>query len=60
METNKKTSREPVNPNASPEARKLLEYLYHISGNNILSGQHNPPGHISKHTCHAYEITRGR
>ncbi len=34
----------PVDPNASPEARKLLNYLYRISGRQILSGQHNQPG----------------
>lgn len=32
---------EPVNPNASPEARKLLNYLYSIKGTKIISGQHN-------------------
>jgi mannan endo-1,4-beta-mannosidase len=31
----------PVNKNASPEARKLLSYLYSISGKDILAGQHN-------------------
>lgn len=32
---------EPVNPNASPEAKKLLNYLYNINGKSILSGEHN-------------------
>lgn len=32
---------EPVNKNASPEAKKLLQYLYSIKGTHILSGQHN-------------------
>src|SRR5579872_5031454 len=31
----------PVDKNASPEAKKLLNYLYSISGRSILSGQHN-------------------
>ena len=31
----------PVNPNASPEAKKLLVYLYEINGKNIISGEHN-------------------
>lgn len=31
----------PVNANASPEAQKLLSYLYQISGKQILSGEHN-------------------
>ncbi|MVN22751.1 glycosyl hydrolase [Mucilaginibacter arboris] len=32
---------EPVNRNASAEAKKLLSYLYDINGKSILSGQHN-------------------
>jgi mannan endo-1,4-beta-mannosidase len=32
---------EPVNKNASPEAKQLLKYLYSINGNYILSGEHN-------------------
>ena len=32
---------DPVTPNASPEARALLEYLYSISGNHTMTGQHN-------------------
>lgn len=31
---------QPVNKNASPEARKLLSYLYSIDGKYILSGEH--------------------
>ncbi len=31
---------QPVNKNASPEAKKLLSYLYSINGKYILSGQH--------------------
>src|SRR5215831_9783442 len=31
---------QPVNGHASPEARKLLAYLYSINGKYILSGQH--------------------
>jgi hypothetical protein len=30
---------QPTNPNASPQARKLLCYLYSLYGNHILSGQ---------------------
>ena len=33
----------PVTPNASPEAVQLLNYIYGISGKNILTGQHNVP-----------------
>lgn len=36
-------SRLPVTPNASEEAVQLLEYLYEISGNHTLSGQHCAP-----------------
>jgi len=32
---------EPVNPDASPEARELLSFLYSIRGEHIVSGQHN-------------------
>lgn len=34
---------DPVTPNASPEARALLKFLYDISGQHTLSGQHNFP-----------------
>ncbi len=30
----------PVNPNATAEARKILDYLYQINGKSILAGQH--------------------
>lgn len=33
----------PVAPNASPEAVKLLEYIYSISGEKIITGQHCAP-----------------
>lgn len=32
---------DPVTPNASPEARALLRYLYNISGRHTMTGQHN-------------------
>ena len=34
---------EPVNSNASTEARELLEYIYSISGKQTLAGQHCAP-----------------
>jgi hypothetical protein len=40
----------PVNPNATPEARALLQMLCAVSGNAILSGQHNFPNHLSQHS----------
>lgn len=32
---------DPVNKNATPEAKKLLEYLYSIQGKRIIAGHHN-------------------
>jgi hypothetical protein len=32
---------DPLNKNASPEAKRLLKYLYSINGRQLLSGQHN-------------------
>lgn len=34
---------DPVNPNATPEARTLLDLFYRISGKYTLTGQHNYP-----------------
>jgi mannan endo-1,4-beta-mannosidase len=34
---------EPSNPNATPEARALLDLFYRISGKYTLTGQHNYP-----------------
>jgi mannan endo-1,4-beta-mannosidase len=47
----------PVNPHASPEARALLQYLYSISGQYTLTGQHNFPNHIARWTDRAYDFT---
>lgn len=47
----------PVNPHASPEARALLKYLYSISGQYILTGQHNFPNTIANWTDRAYDFT---
>jgi mannan endo-1,4-beta-mannosidase len=33
----------PANKNASPEAKKLLSYLYSLKGTQTLAGQHNYP-----------------
>ncbi len=41
---------EPVNPNATAEARALLKTICGVSGRYILSGQHNYPNHLSQHT----------
>lgn len=47
----------PVNPNASPEARALLSYLYSISGKYTLSGQHNYANTVAVWTDRAYDLT---
>jgi mannan endo-1,4-beta-mannosidase len=47
---------EPVNPNATPEARELLKKLCALSGKAILSGQHNFPNHRSQDTDKVFAI----
>ena len=47
----------PVNLHASPEAVRLLQFLYDISGRQILSGQHNNPGAISTWSEEAAKVT---
>ena len=39
---------EPVNQNASKEVRNLLDFLYQINGNYVLSGQHNYPNELNR------------
>lgn len=41
---------DPVNPNATPEAKALLKYIQSLSGKNILSGQHNYPASGDRNT----------
>jgi mannan endo-1,4-beta-mannosidase len=41
---------EPVNPNATEEARALLKTICEVSGRYLLSGQHNFPNHASQHS----------
>jgi mannan endo-1,4-beta-mannosidase len=48
---------EPANPQASGEARRLLEFLYSLSGKKTLSGQHNYPGFQSGYSQRVREIT---
>jgi mannan endo-1,4-beta-mannosidase len=47
----------PVNPHATPEARALLKYLASISGQGIVTGQHNYPNTGAHYTELAYSIT---
>ncbi len=47
---------EPVNSNATMEARALLKTICAVSGNYILSGQHNFPNHLSRHSDNAAKV----
>jgi mannan endo-1,4-beta-mannosidase len=46
----------PVTPNASPEAKALLQFLYSISGAHTMTGQHNFPNTKDASTRRAAEI----
>lgn len=46
----------PVNPNASPEAKNLLRYLYAIDDRHTLAGQHNYNHEMNQYTEKAQEI----
>lgn len=48
---------EPVNPDATPEARALLKKLCALSGKGILTGQHNFPNQRSLDTDKVRELT---
>ncbi len=48
---------DPVNKNTSPQARKLLDYLYSISGKNIIAGHHNYVGRIDTYPSRVKELT---
>jgi mannan endo-1,4-beta-mannosidase len=45
----------PITPNASPEARALLQFLHDISGKFTLTGQHNYPNTKDRNTRFAAE-----
>src|ERR1700761_7432559 len=47
----------PVNPNATPEARALLNRIDQISGRFTLTGQHNFPNHVSRWSDRIYDLT---
>lgn len=47
----------PVNPDASPEARKLLSYLYSISGKYTLSGEHNFASDLDRYDEEVFAMT---
>jgi mannan endo-1,4-beta-mannosidase len=48
---------EPVNPNATPEARALLKMLCGLSGKGILTGQHNFPNQRDLDTNRIFDAT---
>ena len=50
-------SQEPVTPNASPEAKALLELTYSISGKYTLTGQHNYPATRDRNSQFAAEYS---
>lgn len=52
-----KNDSKTVNPDASKEAQKLLDFLYKIKGKYILSGQHNFIATGSKYTEIVKELT---
>jgi len=51
------TAYAPVNRDATPEARALLQFLYEISGKRTMTGQHNTPREMSQYNDQAAEIT---
>jgi mannan endo-1,4-beta-mannosidase len=51
---------DPVTPNASPEAKALLHFLYSISGKHTLIGQHNYPGEQEIYTQSAATAYGGK
>jgi mannan endo-1,4-beta-mannosidase len=51
------SGQKPVNPEASPEARALLTYLYDISGKQTLSGNHNYNHRPDQYTIAVQQIT---
>jgi mannan endo-1,4-beta-mannosidase len=48
---------EPVNSNTSPEARKVLTYIYSIKSKQIISGQHNYNQQLTRHMDSVVAIT---
>ncbi len=51
---------DPVNKNATPGARKLLEYLYSIKGKKIIAGHHNSVGRPDMFPDRVKELTGKR
>jgi mannan endo-1,4-beta-mannosidase len=51
---------QPVNRDASPEARQLLSYLYGLRGRHTLAGQHNYNHELNKYVEVAESLTGKR
>lgn len=47
----------PVNGNATRKAKDVLNYIYSLSGNYTLSGQHDKPGDVSSTFNNVKNIT---
>ena len=47
----------PVNPNATPEACELLDFLYSISGKYTLAGEHNFSSDLERYDAEVLAIT---
>ena len=47
----------PVNPNATPAARALLQEIDSVSGKATLTGEHNFPNTVSRYSNRVYELT---
>jgi mannan endo-1,4-beta-mannosidase len=54
---NRAAGQEPVTPDASVEARALLEFFYSLSGRYTLTGQHNYPDTRDRNTQFAKEYS---
>ena len=50
----------PANPNATKEARQLLEFLYSIQGKYTLTGQHNFVSDLDRYDSVVYAMTGKR
>ena len=48
---------DPINKHATREAKKLLEYLYSISGKKIIAGHHNYVGRTDTYPNRVKELT---
>jgi len=57
MQVNSAINAKSVNPNISPEAQRLLNFIYEIHGKYVITGQHNYLGKLSVFSDSIYKIT---